>query len=63
MNIQHLTVIQSGSLVANSYTGDTILLVRCNICGVFNKFPNFFVQAFKIVEDSSKFSMLLLYIL
>ena len=29
----------------------------------FNKFPNFFVQAFKIVEDTWKFSMLLPYIL
>ena len=33
------------------------------ICGVFNKFPDFFVQAFKIFVDSWKFSMLLLYIL
>ena len=31
--------------------------------GSFNKFPDFFVQAFKIVVDSSKFAMLLLYIL
>ena len=31
--------------------------------GAFNKFPDFFVQAFKIVLDSWKFSMLLLYIL
>ena len=30
--------------------------------GAFNKFPDFFVQAFKIVIDSWKFSMLLLYI-
>ena len=29
----------------------------------FNKFPEFFVEAFKIVVDSWKFSMLLLYIL
>ena len=29
----------------------------------FNKFPDFFVQAFKIVVDSWNFSMLLLYIL
>ena len=29
----------------------------------FNKFPDFFTQVFKIVEDSWKFSMLLLYIL
>ena len=31
--------------------------------GSFNKFPDFFVQAFKIVVDSWKSSMLLLYIL
>ena len=31
--------------------------------GAFNKFPDFFVQAFKIVEKSRKFSMLLQYIL
>ena len=33
------------------------------IGGEFNKFPAFFVKAFKIVVDSSKFTMLLLYIL
>ena len=33
------------------------------IRGVFNKFPDIFVQGFKIVIDSWKFSMLLLYIL
>ena len=31
--------------------------------GAFNKFPGFFVRAFKIVIDSWTFSMLLLYIL
>ena len=33
------------------------------LCGASNKFPDFFVQAFKIVIDSWKFPMLLLYIL
>ena len=33
------------------------------ILGAFNKFPDFFVQAFKIGVDSWKFSTLLLYIL
>ena len=33
------------------------------IYGAFNKFPDFFVQAFKIVVNSWKFTMLLLYIL
>ena len=32
------------------------------ICGAFNKFLDFFVQAFKIVVDSWKYTMLLLYI-
>ena len=32
-----------------------------DIWGAFNKFPDFFVQAFRIVVDSWKFSMLLLY--
>ena len=31
--------------------------------GTFNKFPDCFVQAFKIVVDSWKITMLLLYIL
>ena len=33
------------------------------VCGAFNKFPDLFVQAFKIVVDSWKFTMLLLDIL
>ena len=33
------------------------------IRGTFNKFPDIFVQVFKIVVDSWKFTMLLLYIL
>ena len=33
------------------------------IRGAFNKFPDIFVQAFKIVIDSWTFSMFLLYIL
>ena len=33
------------------------------IRSTFNKFPDFFVQPFKIVIDSRKFSILLLYIL
>ena len=39
------------------------ILSKFYIRGVFNKFPDFFVQAFKIVVDSWKFTMLLLYIL
>ncbi len=43
--------------------------IRCkiyffsNLRGAFNKVPDFFVHAFKIVVDSWKFTMLLLYIL
>ena len=33
------------------------------LCGVFNKFPDIFVQALRIVVDSWKFTMLLLYML
>ena len=33
------------------------------ICSTFNKFPDFFIQAFKIIVNSWKLSMLLLYIL
>ena len=36
-----------------------LLIVR----GEFNKFPDSFVQAFKIVIDSWKFTLLMLYIL
>ena len=37
--------------------------VCMHVRGDFNKFPDVFVQSFKIVVDSWKFSMLLLYIL
>ena len=33
------------------------------VCSAFNKVPDIFVKAFKIVLDSWKFTMLLLYIL
>ena len=35
-------------------------LLNVNIRGAFNKLPDFFVEAFKIVVDSGKYSMLLL---
>ena len=38
------------------------IYIHTHTHGAFNKFPDFFVQAFKIVIDSWKFSMLLLYI-
>ena len=43
--------------------GVRILYIYIYIYGAFNKFPYFFVQAFRIAVDSWKFSMLLLYIL
>ena len=44
--------------------GDVVSKMTVNhIRGVSNKNPDFFVQVFKIVVDSWKFSMLLLYIL
>ena len=39
------------------------IYVYFRIRGAFDKFPDFFVQVFKIVLDSWKFTMLLLYIL
>ena len=43
----------------------SLLVILCQILtgGAFNRFPDFFVQAFQIVVDTSKFTMLLLYIL
>ena len=42
---------------------NVILCQKDYIRGALNKFPDFFVLAFKIIVDSWKFSMLLLYIL
>ena len=42
---------------------NVVLSLWFEIRGAFNKFPDFFVQAFKIVVDSWKFTTLLLYIL
>ena len=39
------------------------LIYKSYVRGAFNKFPDFLVEAFKIVVDSWKFDMLLLYIL
>ena len=41
----------------------THVYIYIYILGAFNKFPDVFVQAFRIVVDSWKFSILLLYIL
>ena len=53
-------VVQNVSHYAMGTPSDGVLHI---IHGAFNKFPDFFVQAFKVVIDSWKFSMLLLYIL
>ena len=46
------------------YTYTYIYIDICGyIRGTFNKFPDVFVRAFKIIVDSWKFSILLLYIL
>ena len=42
---------------------NTNIYIYIYIYSAFNKFPDFFVQFFRIVVDSWKFSMLLLYIL
>ena len=53
------TLSQIWTCLAKSILYDSNHHVR----GAFNKFPYFFVQAFKIFVDSWKLSMLLLYIL
>ena len=55
-------------IIKEKSTKDSILMefsltIFVNLRGAFNKFPDFIVQAFKIVVDSWKFTMLLLYIL
>ena len=40
-----------------------LLMPFRKVRGAFNKFPDFFVQALKLVIDSWKFTLLLLYIL
>ena len=57
--IHILICLFPGSFVTRKVYVYFILILR----GAFNKFSDFFVQAFKIVIDSWKFSMLLLYIL
>ena len=47
----------------NVAVGYLLKMFCSRIRGTFNKDSDFFVQAFKIVEDSWKFTMLLLYIL
>ena len=42
---------------------DQVYSTGVDVDGAFNRFPDFFVQAFKIGIDSWKFTMLLLYIL
>ena len=58
-----LELTRVGLLVelANHYT--TRGALKRQLCGAFNKFPDFFVLAFKIAIDSWKFTMLMLYIL
>ena len=66
MRLAYITKVMlsgSDSLVLNICITYTHTYIYIYIRGVFNKFPDFFVQAFKIVVDSWKFSMLLLNIL
>ena len=45
------------------YININIIYIAIYIRGSFNKFPDFFVQAFKIVVNSWKFTRILLYTL
>ena len=61
---RHLWVRPCSSRRVPQHTHTHIYIyIYIYIRGAFNKFPDFFVQAFKIVVDSWIFSMLLLYIL
>ena len=57
------TTLSSPWINFPSLMSSWLLIFMIGLWGAFNKFPEFFVQAFKIVVDSSKFSILLLYIL
>ena len=62
MNLKyvHVTVYK----YVHTYVWTYIYIYMCVcVCGAINKFPDFFVQALKIVVDSWKFTKLLLYIL
>ena len=56
--IRHLLTYNCWHVIKPYQTKSYIFDIR----GTFNKFPDFFVQVFKIIVDSWKFSMLLLYI-
>ena len=51
-----------GWLVGGFKACQLLSLFNAKVRGSFNKFPDFFVQAFKIIVDSWKFIILLLYI-
>ena len=62
-HVQNPFLSSSSSSSSSSLSLSIYLSIYIYIWGSFNKFPDFFVQAFKIVIDSWKFSTLLLYIL
>ena len=50
-------------IVCKQISSDSFENITNKLRGAFNKFPDFFLQAFKIGLDTWKFTMLLLYIL
>ena len=58
INMLHYSDIQYSRKTVSWLNGTQSLA----ILGTFNKFPDVFLQAFEIVVDSWKFSILLLYI-
>ena len=62
-HINHCRLFNAKSCFYTHKHTHIYIYIYIYIRGAFNKFPVFFVQAFKIVVDSLKFSMLLLYIL
>ena len=57
-----LAIINYMLLYANSAHNEQSSTLWNALRGEFNKFPNFFIQVFRIIVDSWKFSLLLLYI-
>ena len=65
LNICSHVQISTAGISYRNYVQEQIVTTNLfvKVHGAFNKFPDFFVQAFKIVVDTWQFSMLLLYIL
>ena len=62
-NYRGIALISIAAKIYNALLRNRIEPKFENVRSAFNKFPDIFVQAFEIVVDSCKFSILLLYVL